>query len=315
MDFFEEHSQYASCSLCPHACGVDRTAGKRGVCGASDSLKLGRAALHMWEEPCLVGEQGSGAVFFSYCPLHCVYCQNKPLASGEGVEISVDQLASLFLRLQNDEHAANINLVTPTHFLPHIVAALKKIKGSKLTIPVVYNTSGYESLKALRQLRGLVDIYLTDYKYALPKLARNLSRAPHYEQVALDALEEMLLQTGMIASTKSTIELDSDTGLLKQGVIIRHLVLPGNLDNSFQALNALYERFGSKLTLSIMNQFTPLDYCGDLSAYNLRGTVSEEEYNQVLDYADYLGFEDYFWQDGPACEESFVPAFDGTGVY
>ncbi|MGN0302060.1 MAG: radical SAM protein [Anaerotardibacter sp.] len=314
MSQFEEYSQYASCSLCPHQCGVDRTSQKRGVCGAFDTLKLGRAALHMWEEPCLVGEQGSGAVFFSFCPLHCVYCQNKPLASGEGVEISLDQLEAIFLRLQNEEHAANINLVTPTHYLPHIIAVLKKIKGKELTIPVVYNTSGYESVEALAQLRGLVDIYLTDYKYARSELSKKLSHAPHYEQAALDALEEMLAQTKVDASS-SSIELDPETGLMKRGVIVRHLVLPGNLENSFQVLNALYQRFGTKLTLSIMNQFTPLDCCGDLGAYGLSGSVSEEEYNQVLDYADYLGFEDYFWQDGPACEESFIPAFDGTGVY
>ncbi len=308
--------------MCPRACGVNRAIGELGVCKASAELHIGRAALHWWEEPCLVGEQGSGAVFFSYCPLGCVYCQNEDLVTGAGIEVGFEQFKQALLRLQNEEHAANINLVTPSHYVPTIAEALRQLRkvsveefpegsvvnggssGDRLVIPVVYNTSSYDSVESLRQLKGLIDIYLADFKYVSPEVARKLSHAANYPEVALAALDEMVAQVGFWS--------ENAQGLLERGIIVRHLVLPGHIEESFQVLRVLHERYGNKIRLSIMNQYTPLR--GDLVRYGLSGKVSNEEYESVLDYADYLGIEDYFWQEGGAATESFIPTFDGTGV-
>lgn len=302
----EPNDPYSSCSLCPRACGVDRVQ-RTGICGASDTLKIGRAALHWWEEPCLVGECGSGAIFFAHCPLGCVYCQNKRLAEGEGVEVSESRLAEIMLELQDEQHAANINLVTATHYAPAVARALQQLRAhGTLRIPVVWNTSGYESAETLERLAGLVDIYLVDFKYADPETARRLSRAEDYPLVALDAIELMLDQVG-------DPRFDAD-GYLRTGVIVRHLVLPGFIEDSLEALRLVHERFGARVLLSIMNQFTIVDDGFDPQAYGLERVVSDEDYERVLDFADSLGIEDYFWQEGGAASESFVPAFDGTGV-
>lgn len=308
--------------MCPRTCGVNRAIGELGVCKAPAELHIGRAALHWWEEPCLVGEQGSGAVFFSYCPLGCVYCQNEDLVAGAGIEVGFEQFKQTLLRLQNEEHAANINLVTPSHYVPTIAEALRQLRkvsveefpegsvvnggssGDRLVIPVVYNTSSYDSVESLRRLKGLIDIYLADFKYVSPEVARKLSHAANYPQVALAALDEMVAQVGFWS--------ENAQGLLERGIIVRHLVLPGHIEESFQVLRVLHERYGNKIRLSIMNQYTPLR--GDLVRYGLSGKVSNEEYESVLDYADYLGIEDYFWQEGGAATESFIPTFDGTGV-
>ncbi len=300
-----EGSPYTCCTLCPRECRVNRVAGKRGVCGAGAVLRLGRAALHWWEEPCLVGDQGSGAVFFSHCPLQCVYCQNKELVAGSGVDVTQGQFVQAVLRLQNNQSAANINLVTPTHYAPSIAQALKPLRASgQLHIPVVYNTSSYDSLQALRLMRGVVDVYLADFKYASATESGLLSRAPTYPEVALAAIDEMLRQV-------PTWEEDAE-GLLQRGVIVRHLVLPGRVEESKKALQVLARRYGSKVRLSIMSQYTPL--AGGLERYGLQGRVSDEEYEEVLDFADWLGIEDYFWQQGDAAQESFVPEFNGEGV-
>lgn len=308
--------------MCPRTCGVNRAIGELGVCKAPAELHIGRAALHWWEEPCLVGEQGSGAVFFSYCPLGCVYCQNEDLVAGAGIEVGFEQFKQTLLRLQNEEHAANINLVTPSHYVPTIAEALRQLRkvsveefpegsvvnggssGDRLVIPVVYNTSSYDSVESLRRLKGLIDIYLADFKYVSPEVARKLSHAANYPEVALAALDEMVAHVGFWS--------ENAQGLLERGIIVRHLVLPGHIEESFQVLRVLHERYGNKIRLSIMNQYTPLR--GDLVRYGLSGKVSNEEYESVLDYADYLGIEDYFWQEGGAATESFIPTFDGTGV-
>lgn len=298
-------NEYASCILCPRACRIDRTNNERGVCGASSTLRIGRAALHWWEEPCLVGDQGSGAVFFSHCALGCVYCQNKDLVAGAGIDVSIDQFARTILRLQNEEHAANINLVTPSHYVASIAPVLRELRATgSLRIPVVYNTSSYDSVRALRSLRGSIDCYLADFKYATPDVAARLSRASDYPDVARRALDEMVDQVGDWA--------EDDQGLLQRGVIVRHLVLPGYVDESYKVLGLLHERYGNRIRLSIMNQFTPLR--DDLSRYGLGDKVSYQEYERVLDYADDLGIQDYFWQEGGAATESFIPLFDGTGV-
>ncbi len=298
-------SPYKCCMLCPRACKVNRLAGKRGVCGADATLRLGRAALHWWEEPCLVGEQGSGAVFFSHCPLQCVYCQNKELVAGSGIDVTNEQFAAAVLRLQNEEHAANINLVTPTHYTPSIAEALQRLRASgQLHIPVVYNTSSYDSLAALHLMDGVVDVYLADFKYVSATEAGLLSRASNYPEVALAAIDEMLRQVPAWE--------EDEEGLLKRGVIVRHLVLPGRVQESMKALQVLHSCYDNKVRLSIMSQYTPL--AGGMERYGLQGRVSEAEYEQVLDFADWLGIEDYFWQQGDAAQESFVPEFNGEGV-
>lgn len=298
-------SPYSACGLCPRQCGVNREEGERGVCGASDVLRLGRAALHWWEEPCLVGYKGSGAVFFSHCPLQCVYCQNKELVSGSGIQISLRQFKKVLLRLQNEEHAANINLVTPTHYAPSIAVALNELRDSEaLNIPVVYNTSSFDALEALRLMKGAVDVYLADFKYVSALEAGKLSHASRYPEIALAAIEEMVAQVPAWE--------EDDEGLLLKGVIVRHLVLPGRVEESKRALAVLNERFGDNVRLSIMSQYTPL--ASGLERYGLAGRVTEEEYEEVLDYADSLGIEDYFWQQGDAAQESFVPDFNGEGV-
>lgn len=303
--FSVDESRYGECRLCPRACGVNRLAGQTGVCGASATLSIGRAALHWWEEPCLVGDRGSGAVFFSWCPLGCVYCQNQGLVAGEGIEVDEGRFARAVLRLQNEEGAANINLVTATQYIPTVAAVLGALRASgELRVPVVYNTSSYESPEALRLLDGVVDVYLADYKYASSALARRLSHAADYPSVALAAIDEMVRQAPQWREGKD--------GLLEGGVIVRHLVLPGQTDDSIAVLDTLHRRYGSRVRLSIMSQYTPV--AARAARYGLEGVVSSEDYERVLDHADALGIEEYFWQEGGAAEESFIPAFDGTGV-
>ena len=295
-----------TCNLCPRGCKVDRRVAV-GVCGASNTLRIGRAALHWWEEPPLVGDQGSGAIFFSYCPLHCVYCQNKELAAGAGIEVSAAEFRQIVLRLQNEEHAANINLVTPTHYVNLIAPILRDLKKcGALSIPVVYNTSGYESAASLAAMDGVVDIYLTDYKYADADVARILSSAADYPHAALDALDAMYAQVGK--------PIFNEAGLMTKGVIVRHLVLPGYVKNSYAALDALSSYADGRVLFSIMNQFTSLLAPDKLEHFGLEAQVTENDYEALLNYADELGFGEYFWQEGGACEESFIPCFDGTGV-
>ena len=295
-----------TCNLCPRGCKVDRRVAV-GVCGASNTLRIGRAALHWWEEPPLVGDQGSGAIFFSYCSLHCVYCQNKELAAGAGIEVSAAEFRQIVLRLQNEEHAANINLVTPTHYVNLIAPILRDLKEcGALSIPVVYNTSGYESAASLAAMDGVVDIYLTDYKYADADVARVLSSAADYPRVALDALDAMYAQVGK--------PIFNEAGLMTKGVIVRHLVLPGYVKNSYAALDTLSSYADGRVLFSIMNQFTSLLAPDKLEHFGLEAQVTENDYEALLNYADGLGFGEYFWQEGGPCEESFIPCFDGTGV-
>jgi putative pyruvate formate lyase activating enzyme len=264
---------------------------------------VARAALHFWEEPCISGEEGSGTVFFSGCNLRCVYCQNKEIAAGvRGKEISVERLAEIFLELQ-EKGANNINLVTPSHYYSQIKEALLLVKG-KLHIPVIANTSSYESVEVLREMEGLIDIYLADYKYASCELAAKYSHAEDYPQVAAAALSEMFRQTG-------EPEFD-ERGIMKKGIIIRHLLLPGCKEDSKAVLKFLYETFGDSVFISIMNQYTPLSHVENYPELNRR--ITEEEYEEIVDYAIELGIENGFVQEGETAEESFIPAFDGEGV-
>ena len=296
------------CSLCPRNCHVNRSAGQRGYCGASATLKAARAALHMWEEPCISGTRGSGAVFFSGCNMHCVFCQNEQIAKGQfGIDLSVERFVEILLNLQ-EQGAANINLVTPTHFVPQIIQGLEQAKLRGLTIPIVYNSSGYESVGTLKQLDGLVDIYLPDMKYSRTETAAKYSTAPDYAVVAKRALQEMVRQAG-------APEFDRD-GMMRKGVIVRHLLLPGHVTEAKEVLDYLYHTYGDLIYISIMNQYTPLlSMRGLASVYpELDRKVTKREYDKVIDHALELGIRNAFVQEGETAAESYIPAFDGEGI-
>lgn len=295
------------CDLCPRKCLVDRKKGEKGICGQTENLKVARAALHFWEEPCISGDEGSGAVFFSGCPLHCVFCQNENIANGTvGKEISLERLVDIFLELQ-EKGANNINLVTPGHFVPQIVKALDQAKKEGLTLPVVYNTSSYETVDTIRMLDGYVDIYLPDFKYMSPVLSKKYSHAPDYAQVAKAAIAEMVRQTG-----KAVFVNGDEDNLILRGTIVRHLTLPGCMEDSMQILKYLHETYGDTIYISIMNQFTPLS---NLEKYpELNRKITDEEYETLVDYAIEIGIENGFIQEGDTAEESFIPAFDCEGV-
>lgn len=296
----------SDCTLCPRNCHVNRRAGQKGFCGCSDQVRGARAALHYWEEPCICGSEGSGAVFFSGCSLGCVYCQNHSIAKGKvGKEISMERLAEIFLELQ-EQKARNINLVTATHFVPQVVNSLERAKKNGLQIPVVYNTGGYEKTETLRMLEGLVDIYLPDFKYLDPELAERYSYAPDYPAVAMEALEEMVRQTG------EPVFRDTGEEEMIRGVIVRHLVLPGQTEASKKVIRYLHGTYGDQIYISILNQFTPVS---DLENYpELDRKLTPEEYDDVVDDAIAAGVENGFIQEGDTALESFIPEFDITGI-
>lgn len=295
----------SDCTLCPRKCHVNRQAGQVGFCGQTAELTAARAALHYWEEPCISGSAGSGAIFFSGCNLQCVFCQNHDIALGKnGKIISFRRLTEIMMELQ-DKGAANINLVTGTHFIPQIALALSAAKTLGLIIPVVYNTSGYEIPSSLRLLEGLVDIYLPDLKYFSSALSADYSHAADYFQHASTAIAEMFRQTG-------TPVMDPDTGLMRRGVMVRHLLLPGETKDSKKILRHLHEAYGNDIYVSIMNQYTPLKHVEQIPALNRK--VTEAEYSRVLVFAERLGIEQGFYQEGEAASESFIPAFDGEGL-
>ena len=293
------------CTLCPRSCGADRAAGQKGYCGVGGTkIKAARAALQMWEEPCISGSQGSGTVFFSGCPLRCVYCQNRDIArAGAGKEITVERLSEIFLELQ-EKGAANINLVTPTHYTPEIVKAVAEARDGGLTLPIVYNCGGYEKPETLRTLEGIVDIYLTDFKYMDAEAARRYSHAPDYPEIAKEALGEMVRQ--------QPEPVFDEKGMMKKGVIVRHLLLPGHLKNAEAVVKYVYETYGNRVYLSLMNQYTPLPGMEKWPEINRK--VTRREYDRLLDYAVELGVENGFIQKGGTAEESFIPAFDCEGI-
>ncbi len=287
------------CNLCPRACGIDR-AEKRGFCASPEEASVSRVSLHMWEEPPISGERGSGTIFFSGCNLRCVFCQNKAISKGDtdAKIYDADSLAELMLKVE-DMGALNINLVPPTHFAEPIAKALEKIK-TKLTIPVVYNSSGYELVSSLKLLDGLVDVYLPDFKYASNELAKKYSSAPDYPKTAASALTEMYRQTGAVAF--------DDDGMILRGVIVRHLVLPSNRKDSIAVLDTLAKLLPIKdIRLSLMSQYTP-EFATDCEYKELHRRVTSFEYNSVLDHALSLGFEGYF-QHRSSATASYTPDF------
>lgn len=294
------------CMLCPRQCQIKREEGKRGFCGESDLVRLSRAALHMWEEPCISGTNGSGAVFFSGCTLRCVYCQNYHIANSEiGKTVSVERLSEIFLELQ-EQGANNINLVTPTHFVPQIIVALDQARKKGLNLPIVYNTSGYEKVETLKRLDGYVDIYLPDFKYLDAMHAGKYSAAADYPEAAKHALAEMVRQTGA--------PVFNDRGIMTRGVIVRYLLLPGCLNEGKAVAEYLHHTYGNQIYMSLMNQYTPLATLDRERYPELARRVSRRAYDRLVDYALELGVEQAFIQEGETAEESFIPPFTLQGV-
>ena len=295
----------SGCTLCPRMCGADRENGKTGFCGETGEIRAARAALHMWEEPCISGKEGSGTVFFTGCTLRCVFCQNHEIAGSKvGKVISEERLAEIFLELQG-KGANNINLVTAGHYLPIVIESIKRARKSGLTIPIVYNSSGYEKVEAIEALDGIVDIFLPDFKYISSEMAARYSNAPDYPEVAKRALAQMVKQTG-------DAKFD-ERDMMKRGVIVRHLILPGHIKESKEAIRYLYETYGDQIYISIMNQYTPMPGI-EKRFKNLGRTITQKEYDEVVDYAIDLGVENGFVQEGETAKESFIPQFDDTGL-
>ena len=290
------------CTLCPRNCGANRQ-NEIGFCGASSAIKVARAMPHLWEEPCLSGKNGSGTVFFSGCQLKCVYCQNRVISDGrQGKVLTVEQLTDVFFRLA-DQGVHNINLVTPDPYLPQVARAVRSAKEQGLSLPFVMNCSGYETVPSLQMLEGLIDIYLPDFKYMSPILAKKYSGARDYPSVAKAAIAEMVRQQPRA--------ILGEDGMMHKGVIVRHLLLPGYMHDSKRILAYLYKTFGASVSISIMSQYTPIA----MEAYpELNRTVSEDEYDEVIDFAWQLGIRNAFIQDGAAASESFIPSFNGEGV-
>ncbi len=293
-----------NCHLCPRECGVDRTQGIGG-CKVGSTITAARAALHMWEEPCISGEEGSGAVFFSGCNLGCVYCQNREIALGHsGKVITEARLCEIYLELQ-EKKANNINLVTAGHYLPIVIDSIKRARKNGLHIPIVYNSSGYEKVEAIQALDGVADIFLPDFKYINKKTAAMYSNAPDYPEVSKRALAQMVKQTG-------EAQFD-EREMMMRGVIVRHLILPGHIEESKEAIRYLYETYGDQIYISIMNQYTPMPGI-EKRFPELGRTITQAEYDEVVDYAIDLGVENGFIQEGETAKDSFIPQFDNTGV-
>ncbi len=299
---------YRSCRLCPRECGAARLDGRAGICGTTATLRVARSALHFWEEPPISGEAGSGAIFFTGCPLRCVFCQNHNISQeGFGLEVSVARVAQMMLELR-DQGALNINLVTPLHYAPQVREAVLMAREAGMDLPIVCNTSGYERVEVVRAMADVVDVWLTDFKYASSLLAGSLSHAANYPRVAEAALAEMLRSLRQKGG-----RLLGEDGRMLRGIVVRHLVMPGHADDSCKVLDRVWELCGNEVDLSVMNQYTPNELClkkgGDLAR-----AVTQQEYELVLDHADDLGFDRMWWQQGGTVSESFVPAFDATGV-
>lgn len=297
-------NKYENCLLCPRKCGINRSTGQTGVCGVSSEIKVARAALHYWEEPCISGKRGSGAVFFSGCSLHCVFCQNREISDGKaGKVISKERLSDIFMELA-DKGANNINLVTPGQYIPDIVWAVNNARSRGMKLPIIYNTSGYENVTELKLLEGIVDVYLPDFKYMDSTLSAMYSRAKDYPSVAKQALSEMVRQ-------QPDVVIDDATGFIQKGVIVRQLLLPGHVNDAKAVLKYLYDTYHDHVYISMMSQFTPIA----LKDYpEINRTVTRREYERLVDYALEIGITNAFIQEGHVAKDSFIPAFDCEGV-
>ncbi len=296
-----DYNSYEHCTLCARRCGADRTH-SAGYCQMPDKIYVARAALHMWEEPIISGSRGSGTIFFSGCSLKCIFCQNHEISRGRfGKEIDLTRLAQIMLELENNG-AHNINFVTPTHYIPTVKDAILLAKNLGLSIPIVYNTSSYDTPEALEMLSGLVDIYLPDFKYFTSKSANALSSAPNYPGAARLAIAEMVRQTGRA--------LISDDGLLRRGTLVRILLLPGHVSEAKLTLKYLHDTYGDDIYISLMSQYTPMS---NMPA-PLNRRVTREEYRQLTDYADKLGVERAFIQEPDSADAKFIPDFNALDI-
>jgi putative pyruvate formate lyase activating enzyme len=287
-----------NCNICPRNCGVNRNNNELGFCKANNKIKIARYSLHYWEEPCISGKRGSGTIFFSGCNLKCIFCQNYDISFyNKGKEISIERFADICIELQNKK-ALNINLVTPTIYIPLIKEGLLLAKKKGLKIPIVYNTSGYESVESLKELDGLIDIYLPDFKYFDNSLAKNFSMTNNYFEIASSAIKEMYRQVGKPKFRNN---------LIKKGVIVRHLLLPNHINDSKKVIKYLYDNYKDNIYISIMNQYTPIRKIENYKELNK--TVSEKEYDELINYALDLGIKNAYIQEGETCKESFIPDF------
>lgn len=295
---------YKNCQLCPRRCGVNRYDNQLGYCHETAELNIGRAALHFWEEPCLSGEKGSGAIFFAGCNMNCIFCQNRVLSQGKaGKRITGERLVEIFFELKA-KGAHNINLVTPTHYVPHIRQAIIEAKIKGFDLPFIYNCSGFEKVETLKSLEGLIDVYLPDFKYNDEEIAIKYSQATGYPERVKEALSEMVRQRGKVCF--------NEEGLMTEGVIVRHLILPGSLRDSKKIVKYLYDNYGNQIYISLMNQYTPMP---EVLNHPLLGKkIKKNIYERLIQYAIDLGVENAFVQEGGTARESFIPIFNGEGV-
>jgi putative pyruvate formate lyase activating enzyme len=309
---------YRSCELCPRRCKVDRTAWQRGFCGESDRLRIAAIEAHMGEEPPISGRNGSGTVFFSGCSLRCAFCQNFQIShNGLGSQWGVDAAVKRLLTLHEEKDIHNVNFVTPDHFFPHTIAIVERMKARGLDIPVLYNLSGYQRIESLRMIEPCADMYLPDFKYSDTSLAQELSRCPEYPPVALDAIAEMVRQKGFLDSfargyddAALSYDFENTSPMASKGVLVRHLILPGHVKNSVDALTMLFLEFGRDLPLSLMSQYAPVRAFPEDPALNR--PITQEEFQVVFDHALKLGFRNLFVQypeERPQGPSPFLPDF------
>ena len=293
-----------NCTVCARNCGSNRNTENLGFCKSSSKIKLAKAYGHMWEEPCISGEKGSGTVFFSNCNLRCVFCQNHDISQEDiGKEVSIERLSEIFLE-QQARGFHNINLVNPTHYIPQIICALDMAKERGLSIPIVYNSNGYENIESIKALKGYVDVYIPDLKYFNDKYAIKYSKAPNYFNIASEAIKEMVKQVG-------TCEFD-DNGIMTKGVIIRHLMLPGLLFDSKKVVDYIYKTFGDDVFLSLMNQYTPMFKANEYPEINK--TLNPGHYDSLIDHCIDLGFKNAFIQESGSNTTAYVPDFNLQGI-
>lgn len=296
---------HKKCMLCPRGCGAERENGHAGYCGMTgEGIRAARAALHFWEEPCISGTCGSGTIFFAGCTLRCVYCQNREIAEGRtGSEISILRLVEIFFELEK-KGAANINLVTPSHYADKIAEAIELAKKGGFSLPFVYNCGGYEKVESLKMLDGLIDVYLTDFKYMYEDSAARYSRAADYPVIAKKALAEMVRQQPEM--------IFSENGMLQKGVIVRHLLLPGHRKEAEAVVDYVHGQYGNQVSLSLMSQYTPLEGLLDYPEINRR--VTKREYEKLVEFALTIGVENGFIQEKESAGRCYIPPFDGEGV-
>ena len=293
-------SKIDKCDLCPHECNINRNDGKIGRCRASNKVKIALYSTHDFEEPCISGTKGSGTVFFSNCNLNCIYCQNYEISQlGKGKEITIEELSDIFL-IQQEKHVENINLVTPTSYVPQIIQAIKIAKNKGLKIPIVYNTNSYENIETLKMLEGYIDIYLPDLKYSQNDLGKRYSNIDNYFEIATKAIKEMVRQVGVPKINKN--------GIIQKGVIIRHLVLPNNIENSKKVLKWIKENLPEEIYISIMAQYFPTYKAKDNNELNRK--LTKDEWSEIENYIEELNIKNGYVQELGEHEEEYVPKWE-----